>query len=97
MTQPDRSHTPDLEPSTVSCSYEHSVAPCNKCGWLPHPTVTALKQAALWVVLNWDAEHSQHGSMPALRVALGLPAQRPTREEAEARIEDYIKLGWADA
>ena len=49
-----------------------------------------LREAAMWVVLNWDAERTQHGSMPALRRALGLPGERPTREEAERRINQYI-------
>lgn len=49
-----------------------------------------LREAATWVVLNWDAERTQHGSMPALRQALGLPGERPTREEAERRINEHI-------
>lgn len=49
-----------------------------------------LREAAMWVVLNWNAQRSQHGSMPALRRALGLPGERPTQEEAEARILTYI-------
>lgn len=49
-----------------------------------------LREAAMWVVLNWDAQRSQHGSMPALRRALGLPGEPPTQEDAEARINAYI-------
>lgn len=51
-----------------------------------------LREAAMWVVLNWDNEHSQHTSMPALRAALGLPPGRPTREEARARLDRYIGI-----
>lgn len=67
------------------CSYEHSVVPCTKCGWIPPPAVTALREAALGVVMNWDMESTQHGTMGALRVALGLLRERPTREEAVRR------------
>lgn len=49
-----------------------------------------LRGAAMWVVLHWDANRSQHGSMGDLREALGLPREPPTREEAERRINEYI-------
>ena len=50
-----------------------------------------LRHAAMWVVLMWDTEQSQHNSMPALRRALGLPGKRPTREEAGARLDAYLQ------
>jgi hypothetical protein len=46
----------------------------------------ALREAALWVVLAWDAQRSQHRTMGDLRVALGLPRDRPDRETAEERL-----------
>ncbi len=50
-----------------------------------------LREAAWWVVMNWDRQQSQHGSMPALRKALGLPPERPTPEEAQARVDEYLR------
>lgn len=49
-----------------------------------------LREAAMWVVLNWDAQRSLHGTMGRLRMILGLPSEPPTQEEAEARIAAYI-------
>jgi hypothetical protein len=49
-----------------------------------------LRQAAWWVVMNWDLSHTQHASMPALRRLLGLPGEPPTHEEAQARLDAYL-------
>lgn len=48
-----------------------------------------LRNAAMWVMLHWDRDQSQHHSLPALRRALGFPGEPPTPEEAHARVSAY--------
>ena len=69
----------------TDCWCDNKLAsPCNpECG---------LRYAAMWVVLNWDGERSQHTSMPELRKAVGFPPEPPTRDEAEARINAFIGI-----
>jgi hypothetical protein len=52
--------------------------------------IKALRDAAMWVVLTWDTEQSQHHTMPSLRRALGLLGEPPTREEAQERMNAYM-------
>lgn len=50
-----------------------------------------LRSTAWWVVMHWDAEKSQHGTMGRLRVLVGLPPDRPTREEAQKRLDEHLR------
>ena len=49
-----------------------------------------LRDAAMWVVLTWDTNGTQHATMSSLRRALGLPGKPPTTEDAQARLRAYM-------